>query len=307
MRRLWAAGAAIVICLALGVPTDAQDVAADQAGEAVVTAVEQLDERMVDLSIDSPSVGEVKVRLLLPAGFEEEPERTWPVLYLPHGGFDDHTAWSEQTDVADLTADTDLLVVMPDGGELGFYSDWWNGGEGGPPMWETFHLTELRDILERDWRAGDQRMIAGASWGGFGAVHYAEAHPELFRAVASFSGLLNPAGEEEGPDPMLWGDPEEQADIWAAHDPVGMAEALEGKTLYVSYGDGQPGPLDPAGATADWVEEWVAGMDEVFVSRLEELGIPATVDAYGPGTHMWPYFERDLHVALPQMMETLEG
>ena len=36
-------------------------------------------------------------------------------------------------------------------------------------------------------------------------------------------------------------------------------------------------------------------MNTTFVDRLKALGIPATVDAYGPGTHSWPYWERKLH------------
>jgi diacylglycerol O-acyltransferase/trehalose O-mycolyltransferase len=149
-------------------------------------------------------------------------------------------------------------------------------------------------------------MVAGTSLGGLGAVHYAEAHPELFQAVASFSGVLDPvvdAGFDA--DPMMWGDREAQADIWAAHDTVAMAEALEGKTLHISWQDGQPGALDPPGTTTDWVEEWVAEMNEVFVAHLEEPGIPATIET-GPGTHTWPYRDRSLGLALPLMMAALE-
>ena len=46
-------------------------------------------------------------------------------------------------------------------------------------------------------------------------------------------------------------------------------------------------------------------MNDAFVTRLEELGIPAQVDAYGPGTHTWPYFERSLHDAMPMLLEAL--
>ena len=142
--------------------------------------------------------------------------------------------------------------------------------------------------------------------GGLGAVHYAEAHPELFQAVASFSGVLDPVGNAGfEADLMMWGDHEAQADIWAAHDTVAMADALEGKALYVSWQDGQPGPLDPAGTTTDWVEEWVAEMTDVFVAHLEELGIPATIEP-GPGTHTWPYRDRSLKLALPLLIDALE-
>jgi S-formylglutathione hydrolase FrmB len=43
------------------------------------------------------------------------------------------------------------------------------------------------------------------------------------------------------------------------------------------------------------------------VARLEELGIPATVEAYGDGTHTWPYWERALHASLPVLLGGLRG
>jgi S-formylglutathione hydrolase FrmB len=271
--------------------------------EAVVTAIEQLDERTVDLTIASPSVGEAKVRLLLPARFEEDPNASWPVLLLLHGQGDSHTSWTTDSDVADLTSDLDLLVVMPDGGS-GWYSDWWNGGEGGPPAWETFHLDEVLGIVERDWRASDRRIVAGLSMGGFGAMHYATARPELFQAAASFSGVVDPVGSGFFHDYRLWGNQEEQADIWAAHDPVAMANALEGKSLFLSWQDGQPGPLDHPDASFDDLEAWVAGQNEALVARLAGLGIDAVTES-GPGTHSWPYWEQSLDHALPELLQAV--
>jgi diacylglycerol O-acyltransferase / trehalose O-mycolyltransferase len=41
--------------------------------------------RQLDLRIASEAVGrDVSVRILLPARYEQEPERRWPVLYLLH-------------------------------------------------------------------------------------------------------------------------------------------------------------------------------------------------------------------------------
>ena len=96
-----------------------------------------------------------------------------------------------------------------------------------------------------------------------------------------------------------FGDPVAQADNWTAHNPLDLAPKLKGIPLYVSYGDGQPGPLDAAGTTASDLELWIAPQNEAFVARLKELGIPVTVDAYGPGTHEWPYWQRALHASLP--------
>lgn len=277
-----------------------------------VLSVETADERMRDLLIETPSLPEpVGVRLLLPAGFDSEPDRRWPVLYLLHGAGGDADSfrhWSYSTDVQALMAPTNLLVVMPQADAFGWYTDWWNDGNGGPPMWETFHLVELMGILERDWNASDQRAIAGLSMGGYGAFSYAARHPGMFKAAASFSGPLDILGEKDsgllGNDPATWGDPVAQEDIWRAHNPIDLAEQLRGTTLYISYGDGGQGPLDETDPGDDG-EAFRAIGNRAMVDRLAELDIPATVDAYGPGSHNWPYFERALHNALPLLLEAV--
>ena len=177
------------------------------------------------------------------------------MLYLLAGSGQDHTSWTQYTDVEKLTAPTDLLVVMPDAGASpydGWYSDWWNNGAGGPPEWETFDLVELRQLLERNWHAGDKRVIAGLSMGGYGAMEYAARKPGMFLAAASYSGPLDMFGhlvrgssrEQGGWPSAIWGDPVAQADVWKAHDPTDNAAALKGTALYVAYGNGKIGPLD---------------------------------------------------------------
>jgi diacylglycerol O-acyltransferase/trehalose O-mycolyltransferase len=272
---------------------------------ASIVSVEMVDSRTRDLTIDSPAVGTQKVRLLVPARFDERASARWPVLYLLHGATDSFVSWTKLTDVEALTEPTDLLVAMPDGGAFGWYSDWWNGGRGGRPMWETFHLTELRQLLERNWRASDQRAIAGLSMGGFGAMVYAARHPGMFVAAASFSGALDPLGGQQKVDNALWGNPVAQIDIWKAHDPVYLASDLRDVALYVSYGNGQPGPLDTMTTRPGDLEAWIAAQNETFVARLHELDIPVTVDAYGPGLHLWPYWQRALHNSLPMMLDAL--
>jgi S-formylglutathione hydrolase FrmB len=274
-----------------------------------VVSMSKVNDRTRDIVIDSPSVGTVRVRVLLPAGFEADPHRRWPVLYLLHGANDPDTyrCWTRSTDVAALTAGLPLLVVMPEAGMQGYYSNWFNQGRGGPPAWETFHLVELRTVLERDWRASDHRAVAGLSMGGLGAMLYAAHSPHLFRAAASFSGILNTADWRLPPD--VWGDRSRQADIWRQHNPLDRAADLRGISLFVSYGNGDPGPLDIAGTDSsadDQVERTLAPGNAAFVHRLSELGIPAEVDAYGSGTHSWPYWQRELHRALPHIMHALQ-
>jgi S-formylglutathione hydrolase FrmB len=289
---------------------------------ARIVNVTTVDARTRDLTIQSPALGSpfgaVLVRLLLPSQFDAKPATRWPVLFLLCGGGGrDQTDWTHDTDVEQLTAPTDLLVVMPEAAADavdGWYSDWWNGGAGGPPKWETFHLVELRQLLERNWHAGDKRVIAGLSMGGYGAMEYAMRQPGMFLAAASFSGPLDPLGSqvflEGGVLPSaIWGDPVAQADVWKAHDPTDSAAALKGTALYVAYGNGKIGPLDkgvaspfdPDGST----ERDVAVESAAFVHQLATLKIPVTVYAYGNGTHNFPYFQRDLHRWLPRALKAL--
>jgi diacylglycerol O-acyltransferase / trehalose O-mycolyltransferase len=275
---------------------------------ARIVGVQALGARMRDLTIESPSVGTVMVRLLLPSTFADRPAARFPVLYLLHGGGGEYADWTEDTDVEALTAPTDLLVVMPDALTSGF-GDRSGVAAGATGMWETFHLTELRQLIERNWQAGEDRAIAGLSMGGFGTLTYAERHPDLFKGVASFSGgPLNKVALALMIEKGLaqWGDLNPDAANWDMYDPAKLIDRLKGKALYFSYGNGTPGPLDPPERTdIDELEKTVGVGNDAFVAALKEAGIPATVNAYGPGTHSWPYWERELHASLPLLLQAV--
>jgi S-formylglutathione hydrolase FrmB len=281
---------------------------------ARMVAVEVMDERIRDLTIESPAVGTVHVRLLLPAGHSDASAATFPVLTLLHGGGGDHLDWTELTDVEAFTAPTDLLVAMPAaassklGTRVGDPSPS-AGGLEGPPDWETFHLVELRELLERNWQASDERVVAGLSLGGYAAVMYAARHPGLFRFAASYSGVLDVTVGTADPEDAqaLAAEATELAEAsgWDEANPINLVAALDGTPLYVSFGDGEPGPLDPPGTDRDALEAWVGAGADQFVAALDAAGIAATVHAYGPGTHSWPYWDRELEASLPLLLDAV--
>lgn len=99
--------------------------AAVAADGAHVTAVHRVEPGMVDLTVASPALGrEGKVRLLLPDGWQAKPHHKWPVLYLLHGCCDTYVSWTRSTDVEDIPALSRVLVVMPEAGRAGWYSNW---------------------------------------------------------------------------------------------------------------------------------------------------------------------------------------
>ncbi|HYQ64923.1 alpha/beta hydrolase family protein [Actinophytocola sp.] len=282
---------------------------------AWVVSTTRLDDRLVELVVRSPAVGhDVGVRLLLPPDYDRHPGRRWPTLYLLHGCCDGDTgfrSWTDKTDVEELSAHTNVLIVMPEGGPGGFYSDWLSG-----PRWETFHLTELRRIVEHEYRSGPRRAVAGLSMGGFGALSYAGRHPGFFRAVASFSGVAHPTYQGArstrlvldivrgtGADPLgLWGDPVANADVWAAHNPFDLARRLRGTKVFISAGNGEAGPFDAPGSGVDGLEQLLGEQSVAVADQLRRYGIPVRTDFYGPGHHAWPYWERELHRSFPMLV-----
>ena len=203
---------------------------------AHVVSEKRISDRIIDLTVQSPALGRTAiVRLITPRGWDERRHgRRWPVLYLLHGCCDTPDSWTRETDVEEIPALRNVLVVTPEAGALGWYSNWWNHGAGGPPAWETFHLTEVRRLLERGYGAGRRRVIAGLSMGGAGAMTYAARHRGMFRAAASYSGVVHPLADPYGQldafrsigaeDPYaVWGDPLEQIDVWTEHDAVSLA------------------------------------------------------------------------------------
>lgn len=314
------------------------------------------DPRVRDLQIYSPAVGgNVWVRLLLPPGWKEHPTRTWPVLYLLTGHGASYASWSCDTFVEQYIGDAGVLVVMPDGtnnytsgqppdnlantpckndaspcgGTPGWYSNWYNGGDAGTaPRWETFHLTELRQILEYSYGAGHTRAVAGLSMGGFGSFSYAARNPGFFVAAAAYSGYLNPSGNaideaglqstltEAGADPnALWGDPNTSTGlaVWHAHDPTSLAAKMVSLPLFVSSGNGCHGPFDSPANTClehNLTETVVHSTVENFVNALTKAyggKLPANVkvDLYGNGTHAWSYWNAELCRSLPMLMKAL--
>ena len=311
--------------LAAAAPEAAAEAAAKGGGprgDAEVVGVTQVGERLVDLSVRSPALGgrTVPVRLLTPDGWDpEKPGQNWPTLWLLHGCCGDYTSWTSATDVEDTDSLRDVLVVMPEAGWNGWYSNWWNFGEGGDPAWETFHTDELRRLLESDWGASSNRVVAGLSMGGQGALMYAARHRGMFRAAAAYSGAAHPLLNDEsvgrimgffggrGDDPRrVWGDPVDQRAIWQAHDPYYLAKKLKSTPVYLSCGDGTAGPLDPPGAT-DALEADFNRQNQALAAELKRVGAKKLItNLYGPGTHRWAYWERELHASLPMLLGALK-
>jgi S-formylglutathione hydrolase FrmB len=290
---------------------------------AKITAMERLGDRAFDVTVSSPALGdEVKVRVLVPAGWSDGTRR-WPVVYAYHGGRDGYVSWTRSTDIEEVAARYGVMVVMPESGN-GAFTDWWNYGKGGIPKWETFHTTEVLQLMERNYRAGRVRAAMGIFSGATGAMTYAARHPGMFRYVAASSGILHltmpgiPSVTllihglfTDGGDPFrVWGVPGIDDANWKAHDPYVLAENLRGTELFVSSGTtGLPGAADrpePGEEKSVQFQEVLCGVTSVdFLERLRGLNIPVTSHVYADGWHDWETWQPEMHRFWPPMMARL--
>jgi enterochelin esterase-like enzyme len=145
-----------------------------------------------------------KYAVYLPPDYEAS-QRSYPVLYLLHGGGDDQTGWvqfGEVLHIADKSiregVATPMVIVMPDAnsGQRGYY----NSIRGDFP-YEDFFFKELMPFVEKTYRIKGEkryRAVAGLSMGGGGTFIYALHHPELFSSACPLSAYCGPMTVEDG-------------------------------------------------------------------------------------------------------------
>lgn len=144
-----------------------------------------------------------KYAIYLPPDYETS-QRSYPVLYLLHGGGDDQTGWvqfGEVQNIADKAIRegqaTAMIIVMPDAntGRRGYFND-----IKGDWRYEDFFFEEFMPYIEKTYRTKNEkrfRAISGLSMGGGGTFMYALHRPELFAAACPMSASTGPVSLEE--------------------------------------------------------------------------------------------------------------
>jgi S-formylglutathione hydrolase FrmB len=128
------------------------------------------------------------------AGAAQHPVRRFPVLYFLHGlGDNEQTLFNSGgwTMLDDLTKNHKMgnfLIVAPEG-KRSFYIN----SADGSVRYNDFFVQEFMPHIEGKYRVRPGRLgraISGISMGGYGALRFAFAHPELFSAVSAQSAAL---------------------------------------------------------------------------------------------------------------------
>jgi S-formylglutathione hydrolase FrmB len=196
--------------------------------------------------------------VLLPESYDKPDAKTqrYPVLYFLHGLGDNEQSlfksggWTLIDDLRHELKIGDFLLVAPEG-KRSFYI---NSANGKMP-YSDFFLQEFLPLIEKKYRVQPgraSRAITGISMGGYGALRFAFAHPELFSAVSAQSAALiietpaqlNAASGASVPlGSMLgaaFGQPINAA-VWKENDVFDLAHknqiALHKMSIYFNCGD----------------------------------------------------------------------
>lgn len=233
--------------------------------------------------------------VVLPPSYDREKTHKFPVLYFFHGLGDNEQmfvhggAFNLLQDLWERTQIGEFLIATPEAGAT-FYIN----SHSGKLRYEDFLVQEFFPGIEARYRISPGRAnrgVSGVSMGGYGALHIAFRHPELFAAVSAQSPALMteiPAvaarsaanGMRSRVLGETFGSPPDPA-FWERNSPIALARAVPRLPLKIYF---DCGDRDDYG-----FEEGAKALDKVLISRKT----PHEAHIY-PGRHDWQYFAEHL-------------
>lgn len=291
-----------------------------------VTAVRWISNRTLEADVTTALIsanasnGPNRIRVTLPNNYFQNPTTRYPVVYLLNGGAGGNSAqWTTGGgDAEGITNGKNVITVMADGGKVSWFTNWVNPGNS-TQKWLDYYTTQVIPWADGNLRtvaAKNGRAIAGLSMGGFGAVRIAQARPDLFGSVASFSGAVDL--DEAGTRLVIWeqsitsgfpgnGPFGSTAAGWDAANPMKRPEKLKGMQVLLYAGSGT--------SDVDVLERTMGASTDRFSKKLTAAGVthfwwmygrPGPSVPYGcDGGHNFSCWNFAFWDALPKMLAVL--
>ncbi|MDE3181379.1 MAG: hypothetical protein KGM47_17185 [Acidobacteriota bacterium] len=235
----------------------------------------------------------------LPAGYADSNQR-YPVLYFLHGMFENYHAWDENggKDILDGLLSKGkigpFIMVTPDAGNS-FYVNSYDGKD----RYEDFFIQELVPAIDREYRTipeAAERGVSGVSMGGYGSLHLAMSHPDVFGSVSAQGAALIPKFPHPVPTTgrygfyarileRSFGNPLNE-DYWDANNPLTLAEnpsKFAGLKIYFDCGTDDRYGFEKG---AEMLDQTLNAHDFPHVFALR------------PGNHGWDYLHKYMKYSL---------
>lgn len=236
----------------------------------------------------------------LPADYDPNGSKRYPVVYYLHGLFENQHSWGDRGGQSVLDGLIrqgqvgQFIVVCPDGGRT-FYINSFDG----TVRYEDFFIHEFVPAIDAAYRTEADRAhraVGGDSMGGYGALHLAMRHSDVFGICAAQSAALIPEIPEPLPTDGRWafyarilqlpfGSPLNQA-YFEENNPLMLARnptRFSKLNLYFDCGESDRYGFDQGAKLLD--------------SELTSKGFPHEF-TLRPGGHGWSYLADYMKYAL---------
>lgn len=227
---------------------------------------------------------EMPYRVLLPAGYETAKAERYPVIYLLHGLYGHYTNWTDKTKVAEYAAKYRFIIVTPEGAD-GWYID---SPLASHENYESYIVKELIPEIDAKFRTKadrNDRVIAGLSMGGYGALKFGLKYPEMFTLIGSFSGAFGTSQFTE----KAAGDIGKTVDV--VFGPVGSKTRLDNDVYELFLGTSQADLRTlPFIYLSCGTEDFLFESSRQFDGLLRIRNVPHEYREL-PGVHDWVFWD----------------
>ena len=249
-------------------------------------------------TVDSKLFGEtVNVNVYLPAGYDADGERLYPVVYLLHGLYGTYVDWAtagHMKDVVDELVNSGeivpMVIIMPNAGDPDIHNKW-NGYFNMPGRpYEDFFFQELMPTLESRYRIQadkQHRAVMGLSMGGGGSTVYAQRHPDLFSSCYAMSAWL------DSPEPR--GDNTEDKFYL-------VSKAVHDHSALAFIDNADDATIDQL-RTVKWFfdcgdDDGLMDLSVSLFQKMRARGLRSELRVRN-GVHNWEYWHQALRLSLP--------
>jgi len=230
---------------------------------------------------------EVSYRIILPADYKQSEKKRFPVIYLLHGRGGNYKDWTNLTKITQYSFSYNFIIVMPDGGKESWYADNVNLPN---ENYESYFINELIPEIDAKYRTlavRQNRIIAGLSMGGYGAVKFGLKYPDKFVLAGSFSGAMDAVVKTQNYKHLIksvadvFGEENSQArkdnDIFKIINEASSEKIKEFPFLFIDCG----------------TEDHQFQSNRDFVALLTDKKVPHEYRQM-PGVHNWAFWDSEV-------------
>ncbi|HEV2280090.1 MAG TPA: alpha/beta fold hydrolase [Acidobacteriaceae bacterium] len=211
--------------------------------------------RVVDATVHSPGLehnrlgdpADQPVCIVLPAAYDQDAQRRFPVLYFLHG-FADSMPLHSQADFFRTALDRQIaagaaqpfIVVVPNG--LNKYLGAFYANSSTTGNWDDYITRDVVRYVDAHYRTfadPAHRVLSGHSMGGYGALTLAFRHPDVFGSVYAMSPCCTDMVADAGPSNSAW------KALPTLHSPDDVPAALHKGQFFVAAWGALDAALDP--------------------------------------------------------------